>query len=130
MARPTKDRAKKYKNIISMKLTDAEMELLTKVASRANVSRSEYLRNLLLNKKMTPKYEVIVDIEDIKKLTAEYGKIGSNLNQIARYFNTGGERSLVIQEEIRQCITDLYLLSKEVLRMAGDLNSNTKTHKK
>ena len=104
MARPTKDRAKKYKNIISIKLTDAEMELLTKIAGRANVSRSEYLRNLLLNKKMTPKYEVVVDIEDIKKLTAEYGKIGSNLNQIAKHFNSGGEYSLSIQDDLYQCI--------------------------
>ena len=124
MARPTKDRAKKYKNIISMKLTDAEMELLTKVASRANVSRSEYLRNLLLNKKMTPKYEVIVDIEDIKKLTAEYGKIGSNLNQIAKHFNSGGEYSLSMQDDLYQCIYELSKLKKEVLRLTGEFHGN------
>ena len=124
MARPSKDRAKKYKNIISMKLTDAEMELLTKVASRANVSRSEYLRNLLLNKKMTPKYEVIVDIEDIKNLTAEYGKIGSNLNQIAKHFNSGGEYSLSMQDDLYQCIYDLSKLKKEVLRLTGEFHGN------
>ena len=124
MARPTKDRAKKYKNIISIKLTDAEMELLTKVASRANVSRSEYLRNLLLNKKMTPKYEVIVDIEDIKKLTAEYGKIGSNLNQIAKHFNSGGEYSLSMQDDLYQCIYELSKLKKEVLRLTGEFHGN------
>lgn len=124
MARPSKDRAKKYKNIISMKLTDAEMEFLTKVASRANVSRSEYLRNLLLNKKMTPKYEVVVDIEDIKKLTAEYGKIGSNLNQIAKHFNSGGEYSLSIQDDLYQCIYELSKLKKEVLRLTGEFHGN------
>ena len=124
MARPSKDRAKKYKNIISIKLTDAEMELLTKVASRANVSRSEYLRNLLLNKKMTPKYEVIVDIEDIKKLTAEYGKIGSNLNQIAKHFNSGGEYSLSMQDDLYQCIYELSKLKKEVLRLTGEFHGN------
>lgn len=124
MARPSKDRAKKYKNIISMKLTDAEMELLTKVASRANVSRSEYLRNLLLNKKMTPKYEVVVDIEDIKKLTAEYGKIGSNLNQIAKHFNSGGEYSLSMQDDLYQCIYELSKLKKEVLRLTGEFHGN------
>lgn len=124
MARPSKDRAKKYKNIISIKLTDAEMELLTKIAGRANVSRSEYLRNLLLNKKMTPKYEVIVDIEDIKKLTAEYGKIGSNLNQIAKHFNSGGEYSLSMQDDLYQCIYELSKLKKEVLRLTGEFHGN------
>lgn len=124
MARPTKDRAKKYKNIISIKLTDAEMELLTKIAGRANVSRSEYLRNLLLNKKMTPKYEVVVDIEDIKKLTAEYGKIGSNLNQIAKHFNSGGEYSLSMQDDLYQCIYELSKLKKDVLRLTGEFHGN------
>lgn len=124
MARPTKGRAKKYKNIISIKLTDAEMELLTKIAGRANVSRSEYLRNLLLNKKMTPKYEVVVDIEDIKKLTAEYGKIGSNLNQIAKHFNSGGEYSLSMQDDLYQCIYELSKLKKDVLRLTGEFHGN------
>ena len=124
MARPTKDKARKYKNIISIKLTDAEMELLTSIADRANVSRSEYMRNLLLNKKMTPKYAVVVDIEDIKMLTAEYGKIGSNLNQIAKYFNSGGEYSLSIQDDLYQCLYELSKLRKEVLRITGEFHGN------
>ena len=36
-------------------------------------------------------YEVVADMDELRKLVSEYGKIGSNLNQIARYFNTGGE---------------------------------------
>ena len=31
---------------------------------------------------------------------AEFGKIGSNLNQIARYFHMGGIRSKAMQDEI------------------------------
>lgn len=124
MARPSKDKARKYKKIISIKLTDAEMDLLTTAAERANVSRSEYMRNLLLNKKMTVKYEVVVDIEDIKKLTAEYGKIGSNLNQIAKYFNSGGEYSLSTQDDLYQCIYELSKLRKEVLRLTGEFHGN------
>lgn len=124
MARPSKNKERKYKNIISIKLTDAEMQLLTTAAKRANVSRSEYMRNLLLNKKMTVKYEVVVDIEYIKKLTAEYGKIGSNLNQIAKYFNSGGEYSLSTQDDLYQCIYELSKLRKEVLRLTGEFHGN------
>ena len=69
-------------------------------------------------------------MNELRKLVAEYGKIGSNLNQIAKYFNTGGEHSLAIQDEIRQCIVDLFSLREEVLRLAGDWNGNAKTHKK
>ena len=51
---------------------------------------------------------------DLRKLVSEYGKIGSNLNQIAKHFNSGGSQSRAIENEIHQCITDLFLLRKEV----------------
>ncbi|MFQ9889602.1 MAG: plasmid mobilization relaxosome protein MobC [Streptococcus sp.] len=35
---------------------------------------------------------------------AEFGKIGSNLNQIARYFNTGGLHSQEMRNEIKRAL--------------------------
>ena len=64
--------------------------------------RSEYLRKLLLEKEITNRIEVVADMDELRRLLNEYGKIGSNLNQIARYFNTGGESSAEIKDEIRQ----------------------------
>lgn len=60
------------------------------------------------------------DMEELRSLVGAYGKIGVNLNQIARYFNTGGERSLAMEDEIRHCIAELFVLREEVLKMAGD----------
>ena len=54
----------------------------------------------------------------------KYGKIGSNLNQIAKHFNSGGSQSRAIENEIHQCITDLFLLRKEVLKLSGGMNGN------
>ena len=51
-----------------------------------------------------------------------------NLNQIAKHFNSGGSQSRAIENEIHQCITDLFLLRKEVLKLAGGMNGNRKTH--
>lgn len=42
-----------------------------------------------MNKKVIVKYELVADLPELKKLIAEFGKIGSNLNQIARHFNNG-----------------------------------------
>ena len=41
---------------------------------------------------------------------------------------TGGSQSRAIENQIHQCITDLFLLRKEVLKLAGGMNSNRKTH--
>ena len=120
----------KRKTVVSVRLTDVELEVLKTASKNAGLSRVDYLRNLILQVKPEMYFEVIADMNELRKLVAEYGKIGSNLNQIAKYFNTGGEHSLAIQDEIRQCIVDLFSLREEVLRLAGDWNGNAKTRKK
>ena len=97
----------KYKNVITLKLTDIELNIVNRAATMVGLSRSEYIRQLILNGTVPVRYEIVADMDDLKKLVGEYGKIGSNLNQIAKYFNTGGMRSLAIEDEIHQCIADL-----------------------
>ena len=128
MAPKKKEKTLKRKNIITLKLTDIELELLQEAAEITGLSRSEYIRKLLLGKEIHHQIEVVADMNDLKKLVSEYGKIGSNLNQIAKYFNTGGSRSLAVENEIHQCIADLFQLRKEVLKLAGGKNGNRKTH--
>ena len=115
----------KYKNVITLKLTDIELNIVNHAATMAGLSRSEYIRQLILNGTVPVRYEIVADMDDLKKLVGEYGKIGSNLNQIAKYFNTGGMRSLAIEDEIHQCIADLFKLRKKVLEMAGDTDGSS-----
>lgn len=128
MAPKKKPKELKRRNNITVKLTDIELELLNQKAEMAGTSKAEYLRNLLIGTPMKVRYEIVADMQDLRKLVGEYGKIGSNLNQIAKYFNTGGERSLAMEDEIRQCISELFVLRKEVLRLAGDFRGSVKTY--
>ena len=128
MRTKNKDKELNHRHFIGLRLTDVELDLLDQGAACLSVSRSEYLRKLLLEKQINHQIEVVADMNDLRKLVSEYGKIGSNLNQIARYFNTGGEWSEEIKDEIRQCISELFSLRKEVLRMAGELHGHNQTH--
>ena len=128
MAPKKKEKNLKRSNIITLKLTDIELAVLNEATGITGLSRSEYLRKLLLEKQINHQIEVVADMNDLRKLVSEYGKIGSNLNQIARYFNTGGSRSLAVENEIHQCIADLFQLRKKVLKLAGGKNGNRKTH--
>ena len=110
-----RNKENKRTHIICLRLTDIELSVLEDRAEKCKMTRSDFIRNLILNRKLTPKYQIVIDGEEIKSLLAQYGKIGSNLNQIARHFNSGGERSLAMQEEIQQAIAELYALRKEVL---------------
>ena len=106
-----------HPNLIAVRLSDMQLERLDYNASILQVSRSEYIRILLMEKKIYHRVEVVTDFEELKQLLIEFEKIGSNLNQIARYFNNGGQRSLEIQEEIQRCIWEPFQLRKDVLKM-------------
>lgn len=46
-----------------------------------------------MNKKVIIKDALVANLPELKKLIAEFGKIGSNLNQIARHRGSGGTHS-------------------------------------
>ena len=85
---------------------------------------SDFIRNALDKQNVIIKYEIIADVKEIKKLIGELGKIGSNLNQIARYFNQGGIISSEMRKEIKKSLRDIYEMKYEVMRMTGDFRGS------
>ena len=128
MSRPRKENELKHNHQIMLRLTDTEFEIVSINAKAANLSLAEYARKQVMNKKIIVKYEVVADLPELKKLIAEFGKIGSNLNQIARYFNSGGIHSQEMRKAINQSISRIYEMKYEVLKMAGDFHGNTETY--
>ena len=123
MARPKKDKALRHTHPVMLRLTDTEYELVSAHAKAAHLPLAEYSRRLVTGKQVKIKYELVADLPELKRLTAQLGKIGSNLNQIARHFNSGGIHSQEMQKAIRQGIADIYEMKYEVLRLAGDFRS-------
>ena len=111
-----------------LRLTDTEYEIVAENAKSANLPLAEYIRKQVMKQKVIAKYEIVADLPELKKLVAEFGKIGSNLNQIARHFNSGGIHSQAMRKAIEQSVSRIYELKYEVLKMAGDFHGNTKTH--
>ena len=109
MRTKNKDKELNHRHFIGLRLTDVELDLLDQGVACLSISRSEYLRKLLLEKQINHQIEVVADMNDLRKLVSEYGKIGSNLNQIAKHFNSGGSQSRAIENEIHQCIMNLFL---------------------
>lgn len=128
MARPKKEKELKRDHHIMLRLNDIEHGIVTANADAANLPVAEYARKQLMNKRVVTRYEVVADVPELKKLIAEFGKIGSNLNQIARHFNQGGIHSQEMRSSINQCITKIYEMKYEVAKMAGGFHGNTETH--
>ncbi len=120
MARPKKQKDLKHHHQIMLRLTDTEYEIISTNAKAASLPLAEYAQKLIMRKQIKVTYEIVADLLELKKLIAAFRKIGSNLNQIARYFNSGGIHSQEMRKAIQQGIADIYEMKYKVLKMAGD----------
>lgn len=125
MARPKKTESEQKTHSFVVRLTNTQYAVIKNYADQLGMSMAEYLRHQAIHGKVNISYPIVASIPDLQKLTAEFGKIGSNLNQIARHFNTGGAQSKSIREDINTCIAEIMRMSNRVTEMAGDFNGNT-----
>ena len=124
MTRPPKETDMKREHRVTIRLTDTEFSIIENAAEQAEMSISEYMRTQTMQGQVNARFEIVADVAEIKKLIGEFGKIGSNLNQIARYFNQGGIISTEMKNEIRKSLRDIYEMKYEVMKMAGDFHGS------
>lgn len=124
MTRPPKETDMKREHRVTIRLTDTEFSIIENAAEQAEMSISEYMRTQTMQGQVNARFEIVADVAEIKKLIGEFGKIGSNLNQIARYFNQGGIISTEMKNEIRKSLRDIYEMKYEVMKMASDFHGS------
>lgn len=124
MARPKKEKELKQCRRVTLRFTDTEYEIISENALHARLPLAEFLRKQVTGKRITVKYEIVADVPELKKLITEFGKIGSNLNQIARHFNQGGIHSQEMRQAINKCIAEIYEMKYKVVKMAGDFHGS------
>ena len=71
MRTENKDKELNHRHFIGLRLTDVELDLLDQVAACLSISRSEYLRKLLLEKQIN---QCITDSFLIEKRDTETGR--------------------------------------------------------
>ena len=130
MTRPKKETEKYRNHRITIRFTDLEYSIIETAARQTNMSLAAYVRTQVLKGQVHTKIEIVADVSEIKELLAEFGKIGGNLNQIAKYFNQGGILSQEMRGEINKRLRDLYEMKYKVMEMAGDFHGNTETYRK
>ncbi len=79
MARPKKEKELKRSHCAMLRFTDMEYEIITENADKAGLPLAEFLRRQVMKGKVIARYEIVADVPELKKLVAEFGKIGSNL---------------------------------------------------
>lgn len=119
-------------HLISFRLDEELYDKIVSTARTAGITKGEYIRRQIRNGRVTVKQEIIAEIPELKKLIAEFGKIGSNLNQIAHHYNGGGVRSKEMYDRTQRAISELYAMKYEIEKLGGEFRgySQTRLHKK
>ena len=119
-------------HVIKTRLSDEEYADFTKRLAPYGISRSEFLRQAIRRAAIRPVIHVSAVNEEllsaVGKLAAEYGKIGGNLNQIARCLNEYGAPYNALSQEVRAALSELAALKFEVLQKVGEAVGNIQTY--
>ena len=119
-------------HVIKTRLSDEEYADFTKRLAPYGISQSEFLRQAIRQAAIRPVIHVSAVNDEllsaVGKLAAEYGRIGGNLNQIARYLNEYGVPYNALSGEVRVAISDLAALKFEVLQKVGEAVGNIQTY--
>lgn len=105
---------------IRARLTVEEKEAFDYLLEASGMSQTDYIRQAVFHAKVSPHITQECSIDQLTDLLAEYGKIGSNLNQIARHLNSGGTATSYILDDVRTAILDLDDLKYEILKTVGE----------
>ncbi len=99
MARPRKHAHEKFnKRLPSPRCTEAEFSAVHAKAQRANMTVTEYIRQMALHGKVTMKKSqgITANFELVQQLK----KIGTNVNQIAKNLNIFGSPATADQKRV------------------------------
>lgn len=127
MARPKKDESLRKGKQISIRFSEAEYTKITELAKRQNTTVTDYLRDHSVHGKVQTTFQIIADLEEVKKAARELNGILVNLQQISKYYNTGGTYSQAMQDAICGATDDVLTMLAVLKKMAGERIGNFKT---
>ena len=97
------------------------------------MSQSEFIREAISGATVKPTIVATLVSDDllaaIGKLPAEIGRIGNNLNQIARHLNEWRSPYPAMAKELQDAAADLATLKLEVMKKVGDAVGNVQAYK-
>ena len=107
--------------VVKTRLSSSEKAELDTLLDRTGLSQAEYLRCAIFG---TPIQEapkpVLSPIEGLDKLIAQYGRIGNNLNQIARWLNAGGYLDRELVHSLNYQLGELNRLKYDSLKIVSN----------
>lgn len=120
--------------VIKTRLTETEREDFEKKCQRLHMNQSEVMREMIFNMGVCP--TLIVEnqanqamLERTSELLTQCSRIGNNLNQLARHFNSGGEHNAGIHKQLRGELTALSNFRLDAEKLIGECYGDHKAYR-
>ena len=110
------DNKKDNKVLMSLRISAEDKEQIEEKARKTGLTTSEYIRRCALGRKL-PCYG---DTSLLKEYSMQLGKIGSNLNQIAKHLNSGVSYYSVYSD-VKEAVKELLDLKFKILPALEDV---------
>ena len=119
-------------HVVKTRMTEEEYADFTERLKNYDMSQAEFIRQAITRATIRP-IVTVSPVNDellsaVGKLTAEYGRIGGNLNQIARTLNEWHSPYPQLAVEVRSAASDLAALKFEVLEKVGEAVGNVQAY--
>ena len=119
-------------HFIKFRVTEIEKLELEHTAKLLNLSLSTLIRRALHNVKIERTVVVAGSGEEtltaVSTLLAQCSKMGGNLNQLARHFNSGGADTEQIRAKILDELADLTAFRLNAEKVLGELYGNAQAY--
>ena len=119
-------------HIIKFRVTAEEKASLELTCKLLNLSLSTFIRRAIHNVKIE-KTVIIAGGEEtltaVSTLLAQCSKVGTNLNQLARHFNSGGADTEQIRAKLLDELADLTAFRLSAEKVLGELYGNAQAYR-
>ena len=120
-------------HVIKFRVTEREKLELEQTAKLLHLSLSTLIRRALHSAKIERTVVVAGGGEEtlnaVSTLLAQCGKVGGNLNQLARHFNSGGADTEQLRAKLLDELTDLTAFRLNAEKILGELYGNAQAYR-
>ena len=113
--------------MVHVRLTENEYNEWLRKSQLLGITLSDYIRQAVRSSATDVVIKNEIRIEPLVDIAAQYGKIGSNLNQIAHYLNSTGIWSQRLLENLTGNLKEMYATTKKLEKVVDEINGDYKT---
>ena len=120
-------------HVIKFRVTEREKLELENTAKLLHLSLSTLIRRALHSAKIERTVVVVGGGEEtltaVSTLLAQCGRVGGNLNQLARHFNSGGADTEQLRAKLLDELADLTAFRLNAEKVLGELYGNAQAYR-